>query len=151
MKTLFVVPEIRLDGKPWHFPFWAAILASIVEKKGGQIGILDLNALRMESGGGLLPEQYIKEEINSENWDLIGIGGLTSTYSRIKELVPLIRKFSPDSSIIAGGGWSTYNPDEILKLVPQIDMICIGEGEETFSELYDKLNKNRSDFDIHAR
>jgi len=147
LKTLFVVPEIRLDGKPWHFPFWAAILASIVEKKGGQIGILDLNALRMESGGGLLPEQYIKEEINSENWDLIGIGGLTSTYSRIKELVPLIRKFSPDSSIIAGGGWSTYNPDEILKLVPQIDMICIGEGEETFSEVYDKLNKNRSDFD----
>ena len=147
MKTLFVVPEIRLDGKPWHFPFWAAILASIVEKKGGQIGILDLNALRMESGGGLLPEQYIKEEINSENWDLIGIGGLTSTYSRIKELVPLIRKFSPDSSIIAGGGWSTYNPEEILKLVPQIDMICIGEGEETFSEVYDKLNKNRSDFD----
>ena len=31
MKTLFIVPEIRLDSAPGHFPFWAAILASIVE------------------------------------------------------------------------------------------------------------------------
>jgi len=146
LKILFVVPEIRMDGKPWHFPFWAGILGAIVEKKGGHIGILDLNALRMNHGDNVIPYNMIREEISSEDWDVVGIGGLTSTYSRIRDLVPLIRKTSPNSLIIAGGGWSTYNPDEILKLVPAIDMICVGEGEETFSELYDEIDKGTRDF-----
>lgn len=147
MKVLFIVPEIRLDSGPNHFPFWAGILAAIVEKKGGQVGILDLNALRMKYGGRLVPDKIIEEEIRLEKWDLIGIGGLTSTYGRIKQLAPLIRKSSPDSIFIGGGGWSTYNPDEILQLVPEMDMICIGEGEETFSELYDEINQGTKDFE----
>ena len=147
MKVLFVVPEIRLDSKPWHFPLWAGILAAIVEKKDGQVGILDLNAVRMNYGGNLVPDEVIREEISFEKWDLIGIGGLTSTYGRIKQLASLIRKFFPDSIFIGGGGWSTYNPDEILQLVPELDMICIGEGEETFSELYDEINQGTMDFE----
>lgn len=147
LKVLFIIPEIRLDGKPWHFPFWAGILGAIVEKKGGQVGILDLNALRMDYGGKILPEQFIIEEISSEDWDIIGIGGLTTTYSRIKELVPLIRKTCPNSLIISGGGWSTYNPQEIIQLIPEIDIVCIGEGEETFSELYDVIKNGSKDFE----
>ena len=139
MKVLFVVPEIRVDSVPYHFPFWAGILAAIVEKKGGDVGILDLNAVRMDFDNNKISDEMIEEEIAREDWDLIGIGGLTSTYKRIKELTKIIRNTSPESVIISGGGWSTYNPDEILKLVPEIDLICIGEGEETFSEVYDKI------------
>lgn len=147
MKTLFVVPEIRLDDTPQNVPFWAGILAAIIEKKGGHVGILDLNALRMNYGGALVPTKKIIDEISSEKWDLVGIGGLTSTYGRIKQLAKIIRKHSPSSIFIGGGGWSTYNPDEILQLVPELDMICIGEGEETFSEFYDEVNNGSNDFE----
>jgi len=147
LNVLFVVPEIRLDGAPNHFPFWAGILASIVEKKGGQVGILDLNALRDNYDGKVVPTKKIIEEISSEKWDLIGIGGLTTTYSRIKELSIIIRKYAPDSLFIGGGGWSTYNPIEILQLIPQLDVIIIGEGEITFSELYDEVNNGTNDFE----
>ena len=147
LKVLFVVPEIRLDDKPYHFPFWAAILAAIAERKGIQVGILDLNALRDKFQGKLISNEVISEEISVEDWDLIGIGGLTTTYSRIKQLVPLIRKASPSSVILSGGGWATYNPDEALQLVPDIDMICIGEGEETFSELCDEIISGKRDFE----
>tara|TARA_A100001037_G_scaffold306730_1_gene354686 strand:+ start:8097 stop:9749 length:1653 start_codon:yes stop_codon:yes gene_type:complete len=146
MKVLFVVPEIRLDMNPQHVPFWAGILGSIVEKKGGQVGILDLNALRMKYDGQTVPSKIIAEEISSEKWDIIGIGGLTTTYKRIKQLAPLIRKVAPNSLFIGGGGWSTYNPDEILQLISELDLIVIGEGEETFSELYDAINNNKTDF-----
>ena len=147
MKTLFVVPEIRLDMAPTNFPFWASILASIIEQKNGQVGILDLNALRMNFGGKQVPNQVIIDQISSEKWDLIGIGGLTTTYSRIKELTPLIQKNAKDAILIGGGGWATYNPVEILQLVPELDMICIGEGETTFSELYDEIDKGTGDFE----
>ncbi len=145
MKVLFIVPEIRLDGKPQHVPFWAGILAAIVEKKGGQVGILDLNALRMKYDGNAVPTDVINEEISSEKWDIIGIGGLTTTYKRIKQIAPLIRKSSPESLFIGGGGWSTYNPDEILELIPELDLVVIGEGEETFSEIYDHVKDNKND------
>ena len=147
MKTLFVVPEIRLDMAPNNFPFWAAILASIIEQKNGQVGILDLNALRSNFGGKQVPNQVIIDEVSSEKWDLIGIGGLTTTYSRIKELTPLLRKNAKDAIIIGGGGWASYNPVEILQLVSELDMICIGEGETTFSELYDEIDKGTGDFE----
>lgn len=147
LKVLFVVPEIRLDDKPYHFPFWAAILAAIAEKKDIQVGILDLNALRDKFQGKLISNEVISEEISVEDWDLIGIGGLTTTYSRIKQLVPLIRKASPSSVILSGGGWATYNPDESLQLVPEIDMICIGEGEETFSEICDEIISGKRNFE----
>ena len=67
MKVLFVVPEIRLDSAPNHFPFWAGILAAIVEQKGGQVGILDLNALRDKYDGNVVPTQkIIEEQINRQ-------------------------------------------------------------------------------------
>jgi len=147
LKVLFVVPEIRLDSKPNHIPFWAGILAAIVEQKGGQVAILDLNALRTKYGGKQVPSEIIVKEISSEKWDMVGIGGLTTTYARIKQLAPLIRKYSPDSLFVGGGGWSTYNPTEILELIPALDLIVIGEGEETFSELYDKVNNGSKDFE----
>ena len=147
MKVLFVAPEIRMDSHPDVWPFWAGILGAIVEKKGGQVGILDLNALRMRFDGKKVPAKVISDEVSAEKWDLIGIGGLTTTYGRIKEICPLIKKCSPDSLFIAGGGWSTYNPDEILQLVPELDLICIGEGEETFSELYDEMEHGTKDFE----
>ena len=147
MKVLLVAPEIRIDDKPFDFPFWAGIFASIVEKKGGEVAILDLNALRMNNGGSALPLEIIKKQIEVEKWDLMGIGGLTTTYSRMKQLIPLMRQTNPEATIISGGGWSTYNPDEILQLVPGIDMICIGEGEETFSEVYDEIDRGSKDFE----
>ena len=147
MKVLFIVPEIRLDSSPNHFPFWAGILAAIVEQKGGQVAILDLNALRVKYDGKQVPSHIIAEEISSEKWDMIGIGGLTTTYSRIKQLSPLIRKCAPDALYIGGGGWSSYNPTEIFELVPELDQIVIGEGEETFSELYDEMNNGGKDFE----
>ena len=123
MKVLFIVPEIRLASNPIHAPFWAGILAAIVEQKGGQVGILDLNALRTKYGEQQVPSQIIIDEISSEKWDMIGIGGLTTTYGRIKELSPIIRKYAPQSLFIGGGGWSTYNPQEILHLVPEMDLM----------------------------
>jgi len=147
MKVLFVVPEIRLDGEPYSVPLWAGVLASIVERKGGQVGILDLNALRMNYGGKHVPNEKIVEELASEKWDIVGIGGLTTTYARMKEIIPMIRHSCKDTTIIAGGGWITYNPDEIMELIPEIDLSCIGEGEETFSEVYDHVKSGKNDFE----
>jgi|TARA_B110000438_G_scaffold297891_1_gene345047 radical SAM superfamily enzyme YgiQ (UPF0313 family) len=147
VKVLFVVPEVRLDSAPLNWPFWAGILAAIAEQKGAKVGILDLNAIRTRFGSKQVPTKVIIDEISAEDWDIVGIGGLTTTYSRIKQLAPIIRKCAPNAIFIGGGGWSSYNPDEILQLVPELDLICIGEGEETFAEFYDEVSNGSKDFE----
>jgi anaerobic magnesium-protoporphyrin IX monomethyl ester cyclase len=147
MKVLFVVPEVRLDSAPLNWPFWAGILAAIAEQKGAKVGILDLNAIRTRFGTKQVPTKVIIDEISAEDWDIVGIGGLTTTYGRIKQLAPIIRKCSPNAIFIGGGGWSSYNPDEILQLVPELDLICIGEGEDTFAEFYDEVSNGTKDFE----
>jgi len=147
MKVLFVVPEVRLDSVPLNWPFWAGILAAIAEQKGAKVGILDLNAIRTRFSTKQVPTKVIIDEISAEDWDIVGIGGLTTTYSRIKQLAPIIRKCAPNAIFIGGGGWSSYNPDEILQLIPELDLICIGEGEDTFAEFYDEVSKGTKDFE----
>ena len=66
MKTLLVVPEIRLDSKPTIVPFWAGILASIIENKNGQVAILDLNALRMKFGGS--KDFHLQKSFRGQIW-----------------------------------------------------------------------------------
>ena len=98
MKVLFIVPEIRLDSNPIHAPFCAGILAAIVEQKGGQVGILDLNALRVKYGESQVPSQIIIDEISSEKWDMIVIGGLTRLTNSGLSMVdwrPIIGTFPP--------------------------------------------------------
>ena len=61
--------------------------------------------------------------------------------------IPIIKKSSPEALIISGGGWCTYNPDEIFHFLPDIDVIGIGEGEETVAEIYDEMEKGSHDFE----
>jgi radical SAM superfamily enzyme YgiQ (UPF0313 family) len=128
LKILFIHPPVRLQGKPEDIPFGLSILASIAEQEKMQVAILDLNANRV-------PLQTVAEEIALDDYDIIGIGGLSSQYKDITRIIPICRQIHPDSLILAGGGFATYMPDKILQIQPEIDIVCVGEGEETFREI----------------
>lgn len=128
MKILFIHPPVRLRGGPEDIPFGLAMLASIAEEEGLEVAFLDLNANRV-------PLQIAGEEIALDNYDVIAIGGLSSQFKDICRIIPVCRKIHPDAQILAGGGFATYMPDKILKILPEIDIVGIGEGEETFREI----------------
>lgn len=128
MKVLFIHPPVRLKGGPEDIPFGLAMLASIAEEEGQQVAFLDLNANRV-------PLQIAGEEIALDNYDVIAIGGLSSQYKDICRIIPICRKIHPNAQILAGGGFATYMPDKILRILPEIDIVAIGEGEETFREI----------------
>lgn len=57
----------------------------------------------------------------------------------IKEVLSLVRelkKILPGVPLWLGGPEASYKADELLKSYPELTGIMIGEGEETFSELY---------------
>jgi len=60
-----------------------------------------------------------------KGYDYVGISFLMAIFHRVKEIVPLIRKYAPHAKIILGG-YGTVLSDEELK--PYADYICREEG-----------------------
>jgi anaerobic magnesium-protoporphyrin IX monomethyl ester cyclase len=136
LKVLLINPPVRQRSVPQDIPYGLGIIATITENEGHQISFLDLNANRV-------PLQTAANEIAIDDYDVIGIGGLSSMYKDIRKLLPLCRQIHPDALIVAGGGFVTYMPDKMLTLSPEIDIVVIGEGEETWKEIL-KEQKSRN-------
>jgi anaerobic magnesium-protoporphyrin IX monomethyl ester cyclase len=72
--------------------------------------------------------------------DLVAISNLFSfAYPIVEVLCHEIRKAYPDKKIILGGPHPSALYDEILKNVPAVDFVAIGEGEESLLGLLEYL------------
>ncbi len=72
--------------------------------------------------------------------DLVGISNLFSfAYPAVEVLCQEIRRVSPEKKIVLGGPHPSALYAEILKNVPAVDFIAIGEGEESLLGLLEYL------------
>ncbi len=102
-KILLVNPVIREEDNPKHIPYGLALLAQIAIDKGHEVQFYDENAWR--KGEGILRQVFA-----ADDWDVIGIGGLTTAYGSIKRIVKIAKDVCPKSFLIAGGGFFTSMP-----------------------------------------
>jgi len=72
--------------------------------------------------------------------DLIGFSLVSSHFYLYKRLFARLRPLG-DFKIILGGWQPSLNPEECL---PYCDILCIGEGDEAFAELTDRLSMGKS-------
>lgn len=138
-KILFINPRIREQHPARHIPYGIALLASVCRDEGHQVAIYDENAWRKG-------QDTIKEVILADDWDVIGIGGLTTTYGNIKETCQLIKQVLPNVLLIAGGGFITSMPKDIMNWVKEIDLGVLGESFITIKVILEKVDKKDFDF-----
>ena len=82
---------------------------------------------------GLTPQQTV-EKIISEV-DVVGVAfGFSFEWPYCRDLTKLIRKRFPDILLLGGGEHASAEPEQTLK-DSEIDIIVMGEGEETVVEL----------------
>ena len=138
-KVLFINPVIREEDVPRHIPYGIALLASIAMDKGHLVQVYDANAWR--KGWDVLEQAYA-----ADDWDVIAIGGLTTAYGFIKRACRLAKKTSPRSFLVAGGGFLTSMPHEIMQWIPEIDLGVVGEAFVTFPEVLATIDRKNLDF-----
>jgi len=73
--------------------------------------------------------------LSKEEPSLVGITATTSTIKNALEYAKLVKKILPDSLTVIGGPHPTFMPIETLKSCPDLDVVVIGEGEKTMTEL----------------
>ena len=88
---------------------------------------------------GLKVSEIIRR-IDSDT-NLVGISNLFSfAYPAVEVLCQEIRKAYPEKKIVLGGPHPSALYDEILKNVPEVDFVAIGEGEESLLGLVNYLD-----------
>jgi anaerobic magnesium-protoporphyrin IX monomethyl ester cyclase len=131
-------------------PLGVAYLAAYLLKKDFPVQVIDalgeaperISAFKKETFLRGLTFQEIIEKIDPDT-DLIGISNLFSfAYPAVEELCRGIHKYHPDKKIILGGPHPSASYEEILKNIPDISFVAIGEGEETLFRLIQYLEGN---------
>ena len=124
MRILLIHPQLKKYIQPKLPPLGLLALAAVLEKKGHQVEVLDLNITPGEL------DQSLKK-----NPDFVG---LTATTPLIKEAWHLAGyiKEKIKAPVILGGAHVSALPEESLD--KGIDIVVRGEGEETIIELLEK-------------
>ncbi len=135
MKVLLINPTIREWAKPNVLPLGLAYIAAVLRNSGHDAEVMDINAFRWS------PEE-VEKKIKSANFDIVGIGAITTVYRYVKWLISVLKKYHPSNKIIIGGSVGTSIPHIILGKT-EADIVCIGEGEDTIVEILDALENNR--------
>ncbi len=135
MHILLINVPIRLHDVPVNFPTGLGIIASVLEKRGHHISVIDINAHRYS-------EEDVMSLCTKAEADVIGISGLISTYKYQLKLISELKKSLPQTPVISGGGCATSVPHLLMEYTP-VDFLVIGEGENTIVELIDAIEQKQ--------
>lgn len=138
-KILLINPVVRQEDNPRHIPYGIAVLAAIADNNGHQVQVCDANAWRPD-------DETICSVLETDDWDVIGIGGITTTYGYVKKVVKYAKQYSPRSLVIVGGGLLTSMPHDLMKLLPEIDVGVVGEAFVTLPEILQRVDSQNTDW-----
>ncbi len=122
-----------------EFPLALLYVGTAIKNKGYKVKIIDLQDEPSRE------DEIINILSNSPN-TILGISGLALHYRWIKQFTLKLKEVSPKTKIVVGGHIAIIH--ELLLLNTGVDYVCMGEGEETFPELIEKINRNQSVKDI---
>lgn len=123
--------------------YGARILSSCLKKEGCDVRIIFLPRIV-----GEMYEDRTLDEIAelSRDCDLAGVSLMTDDFPNAVRITQRIKKDS-NIPIVWGGIHPTIKPQECLE---HVDMVCRGEGEETFVELAGKIRDGKNPLDIQG-
>lgn len=130
MKVLFINPNL---GGVSGLNVGLAYVSSSVERKHG-VKLIDLSFCLKNY------LQYIYQEIQSYQPDIIAFSTTSFTHQKSLEIAKSIRLAYPGIPFVFGGVHPTLLPEETIQN-PLVDVICIGEGESSFLEYLDKIGQ----------
>ncbi len=130
MKVLLVNPPSSIWNAPKQIPLGLGYLASTLEKECHSVRILDMNF-----------NNNLDSELKRDP-ELVGFTATTPMIKRVWRLAEYVKTNSSVPIVVGGPHVSALPLESIEK--PMIDIVVIGEGEETLSEICSRLEKKRS-------
>ena len=133
---------IREQAKPNNAPLGLCLLAAQLKNYGAKVNILDLNSFRikdkiaterkLENGRVLLAEEAeskINNFVKINDYHLVALSGLITTLAWQKSVLEMVKKLSPSSFVVSGGGLATQFREDLFNWMPDLDGVAHSEGD----------------------
>jgi anaerobic magnesium-protoporphyrin IX monomethyl ester cyclase len=130
--------RVALDKLTRVPPLHLGYLASVLEKHGSQVLLVDLTLAGDE--GSDIARQAMRDFAPH----LVGISSTTPSFPMALRLAELSKELLPTATVVMGGTHVTFTADDTLRQCPAVDIVVRGEGEATLKELVDCLQAGGS-------
>jgi len=123
----------RMSRQNLQHPTNLVGLASELNARGHRALVLDLE-LAAE------PAVVLERLLDEHQPGLVGVSVVTPHVPGAKTLLAAVRASRPSIFTIAGGPHATALPEDLLDEIPDLDAICVGEGDESLVQVCDALD-----------
>ena len=144
---LMTCPSIELyagmrDIAPISPPLGLLYIAAVLERDNINVTLVDTYAENMNFA-------QISRIIKKHNPLVLGLTCVTSNFGEVIKLSEIAKKINKDIITVVGGPHVTAVPEGTLRRSKNIDIVAIGEGDYTLSDIYNavKSNKDLSEVD----
>lgn len=127
MKVALIASPYPLEEAPSP-PLGLCYAAAAFEATGAEVRILDYMVRHYS------PEKLVAE-LSSFGPDVIGTTSVTMNFYTAADILKTAKQHFPESVTIMGGPHVSFDYHNTLKDYPEIDLIVVGEGEQTIMEL----------------
>lgn len=134
MKTLLLFAPTP-NPSPSYFgpPYGVALLGAILKRAGQEVVARDYDGRSVAE-----MEEDLPRVLAEHRPDLVGISCLSVNRGSSIAAARRIKAIAPDLPIIVGGPFPTLYPEVMFRRAP-IDVVCIGDGDETLLEVTEAL------------
>lgn len=134
MKILFIYPDIfaYTFSKGIFYTGIASISAVLKKETSWSVGLKHLTKT--------VNRQALISQVKEYSPDLIAFSSTTNMYSYVLTWASWIKEELSEVKIVCGGVHAIMDPEEVIQ-DPNIDIVCIGEGEYPLSELCNAIEK----------
>ena len=126
-KVLFIIPDNHQTDN--HFNFGFGYLAAVLREFGVDVSIYCMDIYHYSN-------EDLAKYLDNNSYSMIGTNFLCARYKETAEpLLSTIGKHKKNARLIIGGHCASAVPDYMLEQNPSVDVVAIGEAEETIIDL----------------
>ncbi|MBD3311240.1 MAG: hypothetical protein GF349_01930 [Candidatus Magasanikbacteria bacterium] len=134
-RALLINPQFNIAKENYDSSISVGLLsiASYLDSKG--IGVKIVDCVRETN--------YLKKiRKYARSTDYVGISVMTTQLSNALRLSKLVKKVNPSCRVVWGGPHATFFKEQCVES-KFVDMVCVGEGEETFYEIVNGVDPEK--------
>ena len=142
MRIAIIAPPYPLEEIPSP-PLGVTYVAAAFEAAGAEVRIFDY-----------IVSNYTKENIKKQlevfQPDVVGATSVTMNFYEAQQILQDVKSCDPAIITMMGGPHVSFTAMDTLRQYPEIDLIVIGEGEDTIAELTPVLKQKSKWHDIRG-
>lgn len=127
MRIALIAPPYPLEEMPSP-PLGLTYVAAAFEAAGAEVKIFDYVVFAYT-------KEKLEKQLESFRPDVVGATCVTMNFYKTVQILLDVKNYNPDIITIMGGPHVSFTVEETLRQYPEIDLIVIGEGEDTIAEL----------------